>query len=746
MPIASSRRAWLERIGPVGWYLMSLAAVLTVCAARIVREPRYFFWDDTQLGAFGQWYGLGTELLSGNVPILAPGYWQGSNYLAEGQWGIWNPLTWLIAVGTHTVDNATIYSTLVKVAFLLILATGAFLLAREYGAAPWWSALAAFTVTMGGQTIFMDAPSWVTGLQNVALFALSWWALKRHVERGASPFAFFAFAYLLTTFGYVFGVIELALLLVLFLVSALLERSWTAARRTLVLGVFSALLTVVVYLPGLLTSPVTSRSGSDIINDQFLNLDLGDLATSPITTATSSVRGYWGDLVPVPLQYVTWLLPLLVFFLPVARCVVRDLMIPLAVLLVTLAFVLGPSVIGPIRYPARMMPYAVLAIAVIFAVIASRASRAPVGRGRLWLALSLTGVAAWLAWAAQPSSWPWVILAGVLQAALIVWAFGLRGDRAATKARTPQRLAAILLVGSLVVLAPQVVRYASSPLGNFNVPSSVSAMHAVGDDLAEGVMTVGDVYSLQADPAAYEESLLANLWYLTGKGAAGVYTVLPFTAFSDDLCIDLRGSTCPEALDRLFEDEEHPLADDMALNTVIVIKGEGLQTEPEAPRGWTVTERDHTWLLQRDEPVESAGGIVRTSDGVHVSTVARDATSVTVRVDQVSAGGGEIVLSRLAWPGYTTTGGWLEDPERGYLLTIGLAESDEGTEITVRFQPPGWVAEVIAAALAGVIGVGWTVWYAVRRRREARQPRPSRGSSVGIGEHVGGELGAVDRS
>jgi len=64
----------------------------------------------------------------------------------------------LIAIGTHAVDNSLIYTTIVKVVLLLLLATGAFLLARSYGAAPWWAALAGVIAATGGQTIFMDAP------------------------------------------------------------------------------------------------------------------------------------------------------------------------------------------------------------------------------------------------------------------------------------------------------------------------------------------------------------------------------------------------------------------------------------------------------------------------------------------------------------------------------------------------------------------------------------------------------------
>ncbi|WP_299087405.1 hypothetical protein [uncultured Microbacterium sp.] len=696
------------------WFWAGLAAVLAVLALRLVNEPRFLYWDDTQLGAYGQWYGLGSRILSGDITLMSPGAWQGGNYLAEGQWGIWNPVTWLVALSTHAIDSATVTVTLIKLAFFTALYIGAYLVAREYGATPWWAMLGGFTATMGGQTIFMDGPSWVTGLQSTALFALSWWALKRHLDGRSGPVPFFVFAYVLITFGYVFGVMELAFLLLVSLAAALVARDAVSARRVLVLGVYSALLTVFIYLPGILTSPVTRRGGTDILNDQFLNMDIGDLATSPITTALTSVRGYWGDLAPVPLQYVTWLLPLVLVLVLRGRPWLSGLFAPFAVTIFTLALVVGPSVIGPIRYPARMMPYAVLGIAVLLAVLFSRGWPGRPSRPRTIAVLAITALSGWLAWAAQPASWGTVLLAvalqvGVCAAVLLPW----RGR--SVIAGTAPRAALSLLVGSVIVLLPQIDQYPSSPLGNFNVPSSASQMKAAGNDMASGILAVGDVYSLQRSPESYNESLLANLWYLTGKDAAGVYTVLPFTTFSEDLCIDLRGWTCADALDDLFEDDDR-LVDDMALNTVVVIKGEGLESTPEPGPGWRVEEREYTWLLSRIEPVAPAGGIVRTTDGVSVTEVSRDETSVSFRVDSAPAVGGEVVFSRLAWPGYLVDGATLVDPERGYLLTTRVDADAVGTVVTVSFTPPGWAVEVGSALAALLLALVAGVLWEARRR------------------------------
>ncbi|MEL5992038.1 hypothetical protein ACOKGD_10850 [Microbacterium phosphatis] len=705
---------------PLFWYLASVLAVLVHAGARIVQEPRYFFWDDTQLGAFGQWYALGSRILDGSVTILSPGAWQGGNYLAEGQWGIWNPVVWLIALGTHAGLGATVFATAVKIVFLVLLCTGAYLLARSYGATPWWAAIAGFVASTSGQTMFMDAPSWVTGLQNLALFSLAWWALKRHVDDGRSPIPFFLFTYVLVTFGYVFGVIELAFLLLAWLVLALTRRQRPQALRVLVLGAYTALLAAFVFLPGLLTAPVTIRKTSSLTNDLYLGVDLGDLATSAIPTALSSVRGYWGDFPYTPIQYTSWLLPLLVLFPLVAwRRSLRSLAMPLIMLGLSLAIVLGPSVIGPLRYPVRMLPYAVLPFAVILAVMASRHLPERVSRPRVIAAVVLTALSGWFAWAEHPQSWSGIAIAVVLQAVAIVVAF-LPLKALERWQRSAKVVAAFLLCASLVVLAPQIQRHPGPPLGNFNVPSSVADMKAVAEPMDHGIMLVGDGNWLRVHPEAYDEALLANLWYLTGKDASSVYTVLLFESLSSPLCIEIRGWTCTTALEPLFEEDPVSIADDMALNTVVVLKSPGFEDEPDVPAGWSVQSREYTWLLTRDEPMDRAGGIARTSPGVEASVVSRDDLGVTVHVDQVGDEGGQIVFSRLAWPGYTTTGARLGEPERGFLLTLDVGASDEGHDIRVEFRPPGWTLELGSAITAGVIALGWTVWFAlgIRRRRE----------------------------
>jgi hypothetical protein len=82
--------------------------------------------------------------------------------------------------------------------------------------------------------------------------------------------------------------------------------------------------------------------------------------------------------------------------------------------------------------------------------------------------------------------------------------------------------------------------------------------------------------------------------------------------------------------------------------------------------------------------------------------------SVTVRVSSVPAAGGTVVLSRLAWPGYSTTYGGLVRPVDGYLLTLSLPASAAGQTVTVRFDPPGWHLELACLVAALLGGLAWS--------------------------------------
>jgi hypothetical protein len=729
-PAGAGVRRSESRIRSIAWPALAVALTVAVALARLWVTPAFYFADDTQTGTAGQWWRIGDLILHGRLPFLDPHMWTAGNYLAEGQWGVFNPLIWLFGVFTRVVGDALLAVTAIKIVMLGVMALGVHLLARSFGASAPWAAAAGVLATLGGFTVYMDAPSWTTGLLASAVFPWAWWGLRRLVEDRRGPLPFLVASALLITFGYVFGVIVLVVVLAEALIRALIRHDRRAAVTTFAAGVYAGLLTVAVYLPGILTAPVTIRGTSTILNGGFLNADLGDVAATSSALATASV-GSWGTAVtPAPLMYVLWALPALALFVP-SRALLLRLLPALTVGAVVLIVVLGPDQIGPIRWPVRFMPYVVIAVVVVFAAIATGARQVRSPRRALVTALAIVLGSAWFTVVMTPWEWRQIAVAVLCQVAGVValWLVLYRLDpRRATGA-----MAAIIGAGvGVLLVVPQMALFPATILPKLPVVDAAAAAGVLGGAPADAIV-VGDVYAGWEDPETYDERLVANQWYYSDTIVSSAYTVLPFRDYVTDICADLRGSTCAGALETLVSTD--PATDTevstlLGVNTIVVIKASFSQGLPDTPTGWSVArDGEHTRLLVRDAPVETAGGVAWSSEGTVVQVLDQDDASIRLRVDAVGSDG-RAVLSRLAWPGYSIDGASFADETRGYLLTVDLSEVRPGDVVTVQFRPPGWWLELGALALAVIGLVGWPVWALVRGRSAARALRAGRSDTA----------------
>ncbi len=722
---ASLRRIWI----PAAVVLLTVALSLL----RVVVTPGFYFADDTQLGSLGQWYELGDRLLRGEVPVLDPHAWQAGNYFAEGQWGLINPINWLVAIVVRLLPDALIVVSTVKIFWLAVMALGVYLLARSFGASALWAGVAGVAAPLGGFTAYMDAPSWVNGLITAALFPWAWWAYRRAVA-GRSPWPFFITSYLLVTVGYVFGVIVLAFVLVESLVREGSARRWPEFRRGVLASLWAGLWAVVIFLPGVLTAPVTDRGAFYIVNGAFLNADLSDLGAASTPTASATIGAWFGPATAAPLAYIAWFLPLIPLFAPQIRRAWRGLLPVIVLGGLMLAIVLGPSDIGPIRWPIRFMPFLVIAVTVVVAVLATRGYPAGVSRRSVIVSAILAVGMNWLTWAVTPQSWRSIIVCLLIQLVCIV----VIALTAKPTAWWPRRLVGassavvvtILVTAVFVVLQMRV--FPVTPLPTFAVPATTAAMTSVLDDTDGDVMTVGDAVVDATDPSTFEDRLVANLWYLSSATVSNTYTVLPFSTFSSDLCIDLKGNTCDQTLDRLFSidaDTGEQVVDLLAVNEILGYKATYPAPPRSLPSGWRLVDSGTTtWRIAREVPVDGAGGVVWSGEGTEVVPTSVTDTSVTIRVDRAGSDS-RVVLSRLDYPGYGVDGARITDPVRDYLLTIDVGSVSPGSTVTVTFRPPGFALEVVAAGLAVMLMIGWP---AVRllERRKGRQRVPGAPSSA----------------
>ena len=600
-----------------------------------------------------------------------------------------------------------------------------YLLSRSFGASAPWAAVAGVLVPLGGFTVYMDAASWATGLFNAAVLPWVWWGLRRSVESLRSPLPYLISSYALITFGYVFGVLILVVVLVESLVRAIVARDGARTIRTLLASAWGALLTIAVYLPGVLTAPVTERGRFEVLNTRFLNADLSDLLSAASPTATASVGSWWGPETAAPLVYVAWLLPLIPLFLPMPRDAVRRC-IPLLVLFaLTTVVVIGPSEIGALRWPVRFMPYVCLTAGVLLAVMATHAFPALVTRRRVAWSLLVLLIATAITYGNTPGRWRPLALVMVIQAiAFVAIAYIARTRRIRRDGRRTGLTAAVAIAVSGLLIIPQLAVFPSTPLPKFGVPDSVARMQSVLPDSPDDGIVVGDIYADGGLEASFDERLMGNLWYLSPTRVSSLYTVLPYSTFSKDLCMDLRGATCEDALDTLWTrdpDTGLPVADLMGVSTILAIKA----TFPEAPAppdGWRlVAEGEYTWLFERDDQVPGAGGVAWTGRGTSVTVVESSETAVSIRVDEVGSDA-RVVLGRLDYPGYVIDGAEHADPVRDWLLTVDTSGAEPGDVVTVSFRPPGLPLMIAALALCAVILVGWPILQRRWRRRTESAP------------------------
>jgi len=715
--VRSARGKASRGTGPF-WAASAVLVVLAAALLLLVQDPRYFFHGDTQSAYLGWEYRLGEQLRAGRWPLVDLHAWASGNAMAEGQWALFNPLLAAIGLLATTAQNVLVFATAVKVALACVGVLGTYALSRSYGAAAPLAFVAAVAAVFGGMTQYLDLASWTAGLMIWALVPWVWWALRRTMIGAANPAALLVLVYLLVTVGYVYGTIMLGLVLAVSLVDARVHRDRTAGRRVVGTGVFGGLVACTVYLPGVLTAPVTIRGGGSFhVEGKFASDPLALLASPLVTDAVPGTT-----LHLLPYAFVAWFLPVMLL---VDVGALRRRWQPVAGLLVftavmVLVVVAMPQQVGPLRWPLRLQPFLVQAVVALTAVLVSRYVVRRPSRRRLELGLAWLVLAGLTAAARAPGLWPAHVLALVGAAAGFVAVWWCLGRPGAVSLRAGALAAAGLTV--LLGLLQHVV---------FPVPPSPERhMPALARDYrlqvpaAEGdVLVVGDTgAALEADPAWARESLSGSAWYLGPHRVQNGYTTISFRAYRDRYCIDYDGSTCPRLLDELFSTEPTTgmrRVDLLSVGTLLLVRSDFPERDlTSPPTGWRVaaeTSRTVTWV--RRTPAPGAGRPVWTSAGTTVVPRPGDDRSVRFTVQHVPATGGRVVIAAMAWPGFATDVGRVATPVDGYLLTVDLPAGATGRTVTVRFSPPGWPLELVTLGLAVVGGVAWSGARVVSRRR-----------------------------
>jgi hypothetical protein len=706
------------------WFAVTLATLLVAALMPLLWDSRFYYSGDTQTAYLGWWYELGKHVRHGNLPLLDVQSWRAGNAVAEGQWGLFSPLTIAIGVLTSFAPDVLVLVTVVKVALVLVSGAGVFLLVRSYRVPLAGAYVAGVVAPLCGQAQYGDWSSWVNGLMATALLPWAWWAVRRVMLRGTNPFPALFACYLVVTIGYVYGTLYLGLVLAGSLVECGLARNRAGFVKVLLIGACSALIAVTVYLPGVLTAPVTIRDRWAVVGEGNATVDLDTLFTSVLPTSLAE-----GTLFPY--RYVAWLLPLLAW-VDVRR--VRARLPEMSGLVVVsaalVAWVLGPQELGPIRWPLRVLPALALVAVVLVVVLLTTTLRRPPSGLRLMLSLGWVALAWWVV-TARSGAVETVTVVGAL-----VVASGVVLSWSALRLGRPGAAAAVAGLCTLAVLGTQHAYFPDTASPDRNLPARAADYRgqlssAVGDTIAVGSAE----RAWHTQPGTADEVLVGSTWYLNPHPIHNAGTAISFRTYYERFCMRWSGSTCPFALAALFEREPRTglrWVDLMAVSTVLIVRG----TYPgmrllKPPAGWHLAVRGVrtvTWV--RDSPVPTAGGVVWSSPDTLVENISSTDRDVSFRVRAVPSQGGRVVLSRLAWPGYDVDGAGarLGSPLKDMLLTVVVPPGTKGAVVHLHYSPPGWRLELLTWWLGAGLAVLWSLAHLVLRRRAAG--RGDRGSTA----------------
>ncbi|MEC3953249.1 hypothetical protein VMT65_09435 [Nocardia sp. CDC153] len=705
-------------------------------ASVLSANPRHFYTDDTESQYGPMWVMLGRHMHEGRFPALVPWEWMSGNYAME-EAGLYNPPQMLVDWFAPEFDNLALYVTIVKLIFSIIAALGVFRVCLAYGARPPWATVAAIAFPLSGWFLFFDEASWATSLTGTAWMLHAWASAIRYVRSDSrswtrGPIPVFVFLYLAISVQYVFPAVEAALMIAAVAVGEVVhQRAWRPSLRLLAVAACAGLAGLETYLPGMLSSPVTWRGNERVLNEDFLNVGWSESLNASLPSTVPAFTGWWGYVQPLPMVYIAWfLIPLLAFIdWSAMRQAWRE---HTGLALFALGFLMwtaGPGRIGPLRWPARVLPMLAVGLLVLVCVGLSRYGSFTDWRRRGTAAAVLIGLLFVRSFCAAPHLVIRHLVATAVVAALsaaLVWLARTRGVAAAC---------ALAIVAMFPIAYDQVRVQSPTPM-SYHFPEKRSDMTSAFPHFDGVTLQLADRALVppaeQSITGAWGSLAFGNYAKNMHLNYVNAYTPIGYRKFSKLLCMGWDGSTCPAAFGAAFSVEPttgRSYVDLMKVDRVVLQRAQYPDAgDHPAPPGWKWVDypghERYIWVLEREDgPISTHNGYIADARGVTISPIGRDSMNSHLHV--TSETGGQIVFARLAWPGYRVT---LDGHDIGFhtiagtFVAVDIPPGTENGELVVSWRPPGWKIG-IATALLGLIGLGFLHWV-YRRRSGCTDPDP----------------------
>ncbi|MFF3225112.1 hypothetical protein ACFYV7_20140 [Nocardia suismassiliense] len=718
-----------SRTDVLKWGLITAAGVIAGYVAVLLADARHYYTDDTEAQYAPMWVMLGNRLRDGQFSALVPYEWMAGNYALE-EAGLYNPPQLLVHLLAPSMDNLAVYATVVKLVCSIIAALGVYRVCLAYGARAPWAAVAGIAFPLSGWFLFFDEASWWTSHTATAWLVHAWASSVRYTRGRGSPISVFVFLYLALTVQYAFPAVESALMVVTVAVGEFIyQRRWQPSARLLAAASCAALAAMVANLPGILSSQVTWRGNAKIHNDPFLTVPWSESLNASLPSTTPAFTAWWGHVQPLPMVYIAWfLIPALAFVgWQAARTSVREFSSIALFAAAVLMWTAGPGAIGPLRWPARVLPILAMTLLVLVCVLLSRYGTFTSLRRRAIAAGVLIGVLFLRSFSAAPQIVVRHLVAVAVVAAIgavVVWLARTKGTAAAC---------ALIVVTMFPIAFAQVQAAPPTPM-SYDFPERRSEMTAVFPDFTGVTLQLADRAILAPHDktleGAYGSLAIGNYAKNLGLQYVNGYTPIGHYPFAGMLCMAWDGSTCTDAFRRAFAAEPstgRTIVDLMKVDRVVLHTAQYPDAgNHPAPPGWKWVNypghERYIWVLERENGlISTVNGAIADTANVSAASTSGDAVTIDAKVS--APNGGRIVFSRLAWPGYRITLNGNEIPSTtvaNTFLAVDIPAGTDRADLRATWRPPGWQVG-IGTAVAGLAGVAVLQWAFLRQRRQGSQ-------------------------
>ena len=644
----------------VSTIVVTVGSVLMMYA----RNGRFFYRDDVE----HQHMGVFTALNRNGFGLEALGAFRTSWFLSliigEVQFGVFNPFSRLRDYIAASGDNLARSAMLIALLFLVIAALGSYTAARALTISPAMSVAAALFCTFNVHLLYWDAGSWTPALIGFAWFtwfvASVWWTRRNIAFAPLIPIA----GYMLVSAGWPHAMIAGGVVALVVGLEQLFTRKWGARNALIYAGacVATAFVSAPVWVSAQVFADWAARAPQGLYNDGFLTHHLDSLVLSFSPFVQPYVDGFAGQgFMFEPITYIMWVIPLAVYWIAVSPRVRTLVRVDAVVAGIVSVGMLGPSILGPTRWPFRFQPFAAFLVVMVAMHALQAATTERSIRDRFHVSWKWIAPVVWLALTAlRPRLIPMLLTALLFVAVAVAHRIYIKQGL---------RMFAPLLSVSVVATTGWLMYASPSPAmpGDRNAPSSRAAIETqysvlsghrvfvLQSDLA-GAMTIerkrGRFRLIPNEPGAVTATEMAdgNVIQAAGIDAEFVtgYSAMPHEGLENLLKTKVFGWASDGTAPALFTTEPttgKPWIDLMGVTAVMVQRGQHLQWfDAVKTEGWAISYEQPAWVLYTNTAVATRKSASFADVGVEV-------TDVNNEISVVASSGGNVVLARPVTPG-----------------------------------------------------------------------------------------------